>query len=84
MSSDTSSVEIQVTLCTEQNMGDHGERVRIAHKVEPGETVEHLLMRLMDLGEFQAKYRQHKPASDWIELRYVEGTAPEPENGRPF
>jgi hypothetical protein len=66
------------------NMGDHGELVRIAHRVEPGETVEHLLARLMELGEFQARYRQPKPASDWIEIRYVEGTAPEPEDGRPF
>ena len=67
--------KVQVTLCSEQNMGDHGERVRIAHDVEPGETVEHLLMRLMQIGEFQPLYRNPLPASDWVELRYVEGTA---------
>jgi len=77
--------EIQVTLCSEQNMGDHGERVRIAHRVEPGETVEHLLMRLMQIGEFQPMYRNPLPASDWIEIRYVDGTASaiKPE-GTPF
>jgi hypothetical protein len=69
---------IQVTLCREQNMGDHGERVRIAHQVQPGETVEHLLTRVMQMGEFQPRYANPLPASDWIEIRYVEGTAPEP------
>lgn len=68
---------IQVTLCTGQDMGDHGERIRIAYDVTPDETVEHLLMRLMRLGEFQPQYQSHLPASDWIEIRYVEGTAPE-------
>jgi hypothetical protein len=71
----TALLEVQVTLSTEMNMGDHAERVRIAHRVEPGETVEHLLMRLMGMGEFQLKYRSPRPASDWIEIRYVEGTA---------
>ena len=71
------SPEIQATLCTELNMGDHAERVRIAHNVWPGETVEHLLMRLMEQGSWRQRYRQSKPASDWIEIRYVEGTAPD-------
>lgn len=67
--------EIQVTLCMEQSLGDHGERVRIAHRVEPGETVERLVQRLMQIGEHQPAYRRPLPSSDWIELRYVEGTA---------
>ena len=71
-----SGLEIQVTLCTEQNMGDHGERVRIAHAVEPGETVEHLVQRLMRMAEHQPTYLRPLPPSDWIELRYVDGTAP--------
>ena len=76
--------EIHVTLCTERNMGDYGERVRLAYHVEPGETVEHLLMRLMKMGDFRPIYTHPLPASDWIELRYVEGTAPEFKDGVPF
>lgn len=73
--------EIQVTLLTERYMGDHAERVRVVHSIEPDETVVHLLMRLMQMGEFQPRYRNKLPASDWIELRYVEGTAPEVDPG---
>lgn len=75
-----STPEIQVTLCTSMNMGDHAAELRIAHLVEPGETVEHLLMRVMELGEFKPRFCQPKPAWDWIELRYVAGTEPTPEN----
>lgn len=70
--------DIQVTLIAEQNFGDHGELVRTAHVVEPGETVEHLLHRLMQAGEFARSYISPASPSSWIELRYVDGTLPEP------
>lgn len=70
--------EIQVTLVAEQNFGDHGALVRTAHAVEPDETVEHLLHRLMRAGEFARMYRNPESPSAWIELRYVDGTLPEP------
>lgn len=81
--------DIQVTLTAEQNFGDHGAMVRTAHNVEPGETVEHLLHRLMRAGEFAQPYRSPESPSSWIELRYIDGTLPEPPEsvrnaGAPF
>ena len=86
--------DIQVTLIAEQNFGDHGAMIRTAHAVEPGETVEHLLHRLMRAGEFAQPYRSpespaacrspESPAA-CIELRYVDGTLPEhPDTELPF
>ena len=69
---------IQVTLIAEQNFGDHGALVRTAHVMEPDETVEHLLHRLMRAGEFAHPYRQPESPSSWIEIRYVDGTLPDP------
>lgn len=69
--------DIQVTLIAEQNFGDHGDMIRTAHLVEPDETVEHLLHRLMRAGEFAQAFRRPESPSSWIELRYVEGTLPE-------
>ena len=68
--------DIQVTLTAEQNFGDHGALVRTAHLVEPDETVEHLLHRLVRAGEFAQAYRSPEAPSSWIELRYVDGTLP--------
>lgn len=78
--------EIQVTLCTSDPRGDHDADVRIAHRVEPGETVEHLIERVMRLGEFQQPYRRGESAAAWIELRYVDGTEPpyRPSEVAPF
>ena len=70
--------DIQVTLIAEQNFGDHGALVRTAHLVEPGETVEHLLHRLMRAGEFAQRFRSSESPSSWIEIRYVDGTLPDP------
>lgn len=70
--------DIQVTLCTTENYGDHAGEVRLAHVVEPDETVEHLLHRLMRAGEFAEMFRSPEPLSAWIELRYVHGTLPDP------
>jgi hypothetical protein len=70
--------DIQVTLMAEQNFGDHGAIVRTAYNVEPGETVEHLLHRLMRAGEFAQPYRNPESPSAWIEIRYVDGTLPIP------
>lgn len=48
-----------------------------AHAVEPGETVEHLVCRLMEIGEFKQPHG-HRPGPDSrIELQYVAGTEPE-------
>jgi hypothetical protein len=71
--------DIQVTLVAEQNFGDHGALVRTAHLAEPGETVEHLLHRLMRAGEFARPYMNPESPSSWIEIRYVDGTLPKPE-----
>ena len=71
--------EIQVTLCTTENRGDHGAEVRIAHRVEAGESVDHLVDRLMRRGEFQRKFESSEPSTTWIELRVIEEPAkPEP------
>lgn len=70
--------DIQVTLIAEQGFGDHGALVRTAHNVEPDETVEHLLHRLMRAGEFAQAWCDSASPSSWIELRYVDGTLPEP------
>jgi hypoxanthine phosphoribosyltransferase len=42
----------QVTLCTQEYRGDHAVAVRIAHVVEPGETVDHLMQRLLRDGDY--------------------------------
>lgn len=78
--------DIQITLVAEQNFGDHGAMIRTAHNVEPDETVEHLLHRLMRAGEFAHRWRQPEGSSSWIEIRYVEGTLPEwkPSTEAPF
>jgi len=78
--------DIQVTLCTSENRGDHGADVRLAFNVEPGETVEHLLHRVMRMGEFQQRWQSAEPPSSWVELRYVAGTepAPTPPDEAPF
>lgn len=65
---------IQVTLVTAEYRGDHSADVRLAHVAEPGETVEHLVNRLFELGEFQRQWQNSKPAASVIELRYVNGT----------
>jgi hypothetical protein len=70
--------EVQVTLCTQENRGDHAADVRIAAKAEPGETVHQMVERLMRLGAHQRPYMASEPPSAWIELRYVDGTQPEP------
>jgi hypothetical protein len=78
--------DIHATLCSQENRGDHAADVRIAFAVEPGETVEHLLHRVMRLGEHAAAFRQPEGPSSWIELRYVGGTEPEwkPSNVPPW
>lgn len=70
--------EIHVTLRTTESMGDHDREVGIAFSVQPGETVEHLFQRVMEMGDFQTAWRNHRPPSSWIELRYVDGTQPPP------
>ena len=70
--------DLQITLIAEQDFGDHGALVRTAHNVEPGETVEHLVHRLMRAGEFAQPYRNPASPSSWIEIRYVDGTLPTP------
>jgi hypothetical protein len=77
-------VKIQVTLIEERNFGDHGAMMSIAHEVEEGETVEHLVARLMKVGEFQRPYISTNYANHII-LRVVEGTAdPKPTLTAPF
>lgn len=70
--------DIQVTLVAEQNFGDHGAMIRTAHRAAPDETVEHLLHRLMRAGEFAQRFRSPESPAAWIELRYIEGSLPEP------
>lgn len=70
-----SGPELHVTLCTTQNLGDHAQEVRLAYRVEPGETVEHLFQRVMAMGEFQT-YSGSQPPTAWVELRHVAGTEP--------
>lgn len=78
--------DMQITLIEEQYFGDHGAMIRTAHSVEPGETVEHLLHRLMRAGEFADPHRSPAPPSSWIEIRYVAVTLPkwEPSTEVPF
>ena len=75
-------LRIHVRLMTERNFGDHGEFVLTSHEVQPDETVEHLVCRLMELGEFQRPYRNPLLPHARIELQYVAGTEPEPTPGQ--
>lgn len=68
----TDGLQIQVTLVAHQNMGDHAEQVRTAHLAEPDETVQNLVKRVMELGDYQKPWRAPQPATAWIELRYVD------------
>jgi len=57
-------MKVQVQLCTSSYRGDHSSDVRIAHEIQPGETVEQLCDRLI-----------HE-VSDWIELRIIQEPTP--------
>jgi len=68
---------IHVRLYAEKNMGDHAVTAITAHAVEPGETVEHLVCRLMEIGEFKQPHGYRPGPDSRIELQYVAGTEPE-------
>lgn len=73
-----SGLRIHVRLIAQVNLGDHGAHITTCHEVEDGETVEHLVCRLMELGEFQRAFSSPKGADARIEIQYVAGTEPEP------
>lgn len=57
--------------------GDHAVTAITAHAVEPGETVERLVCRLMEIGEFKQPHGYRPGPDSRIELQYVAGTEPE-------
>lgn len=71
-------LRIHVRLVSCVNMGDHDEMVTTVHEALTGETVEHLVCRLMELGEFQRRFVSSKSPHARIEIQYVAGTEPEP------
>lgn len=69
-------------MLSERSDGDEratqGDQADSPQAASPGETVEHLVCRLMELGEFQRRFVSSKSPHARIEIQYVAGTEPEP------
>lgn len=76
-------LRLHVTLTTTEHRADGDVDTRTAHVVEPGETVEHLMARLMRFGEFAGGFDFPEPPTATVEIRYVDGTLPPPHDDPP-
>ena len=74
-------MQVQVTRHYADNRGDHAADAVQAYAYDPNETVEAMLMRVMEFPV--SKYRQPDPTA-FVTLRVVTGTEPrEVDDGQP-